>query len=840
MRLVLAPMLMLAFATRVASAGSSRAPTTPGMYVAKTAAALPLIDSKVDVEVRGPIAEVTIAQTFRNDDPAPTEATYIFPLPSDAAVTAMAIDAGARTIRAAIERRAQAQARYEDAIAKGVDAGVLEEERPDIFTQSVAAIPPHATVTVRLRFDTAARFSNGTWQLVLPLVVAPRYVPGNASGKPTVGAGHAPDTDRAPDASRVTPAATPGGGGAPEISIAFATGVSDVASPTHELAKRGDRYVIASATSDRDAVVRWRASQPAQGWVESDGFAAVVVEGAPVPASHAAIRAMLVLDRAATTLGDGELARRAFETAFASALTNADRVATENGQLVAPDVLRAQLANAPAHAKFDLTRVLKKLTPAGAPIVLVTDGLVADDAAAIAAARALAVPIHVIGFGPAPNRSLLDAIAATTGGTVRIAVVGDDFQALAAGVLADIASPPAPFAVTWGTLAASAIVPALQPRLGAGQAAVVFARVATPKPANARANGAVIALAALASPTAPTGATTQHGPIARMWARRELDELVARGDPKAIADHALAFGLVSPETSMVAVGTEVTTAGGVRHTRSVPVSLPAGMRWQDVQTETTVETKPTVDGRSRTTTTTPPAPPPPVQPTPAKTESPPENKNVSKKAPAADERAAEEAEGDDDDNAGDKAAHAHRKHRHESDDSDSDSDDAAKPTATGATSDSSNLIDIFGADSVEAMTLSGAIVERRRVRFAAALGGGIAVAHGATVGMGALALRADYGGATRVGGEASLWLVDGLHAQGLVGLYVGELFGHLELDVGAGAHFGGGIGPSLSLALRYYIARHFDVYLREDLGVLFESGTHVVDSTTSAGLELSW
>src|SRR5580698_4487458 len=160
MRLAL---IMLAIATRIASAGSSRTPSSAGMYVAKTATALPLVDSKLDVQVRGPIAEVTIAQTFRNDDAAPTEATYIFPLPPDAAVTAMAIDIGPRTIRASIEPRAKAQARYEDAISKGLDAGMVEQERPDVFTQSVAAIPPHATVTVHVRFDTAARYLDGTW-----------------------------------------------------------------------------------------------------------------------------------------------------------------------------------------------------------------------------------------------------------------------------------------------------------------------------------------------------------------------------------------------------------------------------------------------------------------------------------------------------------------------------------------------------------------------------------------------------------------------------------------------------------------------------------------------------
>ena len=182
--------VVLALATRVASAGSL--PSVPGMYVAKTAAPLPLVDSKLDVDVRGPIAEITIAQTFENRDAEATEATYIFPLPPDAAVTAMAIDVGARTIHAAIEPRAAAQARYEDAIAKGLDAGLLEQERPDVFTQTLRRSPPHAKVTVHLRYDTVARFPDGTWQLALPLVVAPRYVPGSASGCPPPAAGARP------------------------------------------------------------------------------------------------------------------------------------------------------------------------------------------------------------------------------------------------------------------------------------------------------------------------------------------------------------------------------------------------------------------------------------------------------------------------------------------------------------------------------------------------------------------------------------------------------------------------------------------------------------------------
>src|SRR5438105_4948777 len=80
-----------------------------GMYPvsggAPQATALPMLDSKIDVVVKGPIVETVVTQRFANKSERAIEATYIFPLPYDAAVTAMEIKTGARTIRAAIEKR---------------------------------------------------------------------------------------------------------------------------------------------------------------------------------------------------------------------------------------------------------------------------------------------------------------------------------------------------------------------------------------------------------------------------------------------------------------------------------------------------------------------------------------------------------------------------------------------------------------------------------------------------------------------------------------------------------------------------------------------------------------
>ncbi|HEY0987131.1 MAG TPA: VIT domain-containing protein, partial [Kofleriaceae bacterium] len=168
-----------------------------GLYAANNGPALAMLDSRIDVTVRGPIVETVVVQRFRNTGDRPTEATYIFPLPADAAVSAMAMQIGAVAIRGAIERRDDAQRRYEAAVAAGAAAALLDQERPDVFTQTVSAIPPRGVVEVTLRYDTVARYQGGIWELVVPMVVAPRYVPGTASGRATTGSGRAPDTDRA-------------------------------------------------------------------------------------------------------------------------------------------------------------------------------------------------------------------------------------------------------------------------------------------------------------------------------------------------------------------------------------------------------------------------------------------------------------------------------------------------------------------------------------------------------------------------------------------------------------------------------------------------------------------
>ena len=817
------------------TATASSLPRMPGMYATASGnASLPMLDSKILVSVRGPIVETTVVQTFKNPSDDATEATYIFPLPADAAVSAMSIDLGTRTIHAAVERREKAQARYEEAVAHGLGAGLLEQERPDVFTQTVAAIPGRGTVVVTLRYDATARYTDGTWELALPLVVAPRYTPGTASGRPTTGSGRNPDTERSPDASRVTPHASPGAGGASEIAIEFATAVDGVTSPTHSLDHATKRFVVTDPTSDHDLLVRWHAKVPAEGWVESDGFAAALITG-PAAAPHTPTRCRFVLDRAATTRGDGDTVERALVRALLDKLDAKDRAGLSTGALRAPADLQRDLADnwGKSNAVFDLTRVLVDSRPDGAPIVLVTDGLISDDAGAIAAAKKLGVPLHVIGIGPAPNRSLLAALATATGGTVRFAIAGDDLPAIARDVISDVANPPAALAVSWGALTASETVPAQLPRVGAGQAQLVLARVAQARAGNARARGDVFALAAFTAPTAPPGATTPRGPLARRWARLRLDDLIAAGNPRAITDHALAWGLLSPYTAMVALGDEVVVSGGVKHTRGVPVSLPAGMQWQPVQHETTLEleqdtTKEDKSEKSQDPRRTTKKPKP--HEAADNDDKPAAKKSLEGHGVQNDA----DADGVGDDRDRDEGgAPNHRKGVHDEPDREPNPQPGAPMTSAFA-----------GADAEEAMVIQGTSVDGHHLRIEGSIAGGVAVVNGtgSFVTIGHLGFERSVGTSLLLGADASLWVVPGNDVEGTL---LGTVTRHgiarrFELGAGVGLHLGSdaGVGPAFDLVLRYMLpVSPLWLYLRYDGALLFHDGVRDGQNTGTVGIE---
>lgn len=772
------------------------------MYVTQTNAPLAMLDSDVEVSVKGPIAEVVVRQKFQNKGTQATEATYVFPLPHDAAVSAMWIVSGNRTIRASIEKRADAQRRYEAAVRAGVSAAVLDQERPDVFTQTVSAIPAKGTVTVTLRYDTVAYHRDGSWSLVLPLVVAPRYVPGTASSRPTTGTGRAPDTDRAPDASRVTPSGSPGAGGRTDVTIVFVDKVEQVASVSHDLKISTNVATLVDPKSDHDMIVTWRSSTTAQGWVEQSsdgGYAAVVVTAPAAPARKPGQKWVLALDRSAAAQGDADAVARPLVRQLLGAMVAADRVLVAGSDSIAwspgADALRVLEDRWPQQAgAFDLTRVLHGLRSERSPVLLVTGGLVADDRAAVAAAKQLGAPVHVIGVGPAPARGLLAQIAHASGGTIRFALPGDDLAAIARAALADLAAPPAPLALTWGTLAATDVVPAVLPRLGAGQSALVIARVERAQTANVRTRGELFTIEPLPSSKPVDGATTTLGALGRRWARNRLDELLAASAaPDVVTAHALRYGLVSPYTSMVAIGTEVVVQGGVRRSTAIPVSVPAGMKWQAVkQQQVKVDTRRESPSPATTTTTKAPA-----RDTAAK----PVHEPLQ---PGASSPVAPPPRDDQADAGGERA---------DEDDGSMAYDEELAVAAPVPTVDTGSTM----SESVELISDA-----RSQLRISPSLGVGVARYRVSSDGLLTLGTRVEYGRRSMLGFDAALWLVAGdeIDVQGrlLVSVARRGIARFVELGLGAGLHLGAGTGPAAAGTLRLHIPPRgrAAVYLRYD------------------------
>lgn len=166
---------------------------------------LPLDAVDVHAAITGLAARVEVTQGFRNPFRTPLEATYVFPLPDRAAVTALRLEADGRTVTAELKERGEAREEYDQAIASGRRAAIAEEDRPDVFTMRVGNILPGERVTVRLTLDQPLPYEDGAATFRFPLVVAPRYIPGTPLGGPSAGSGTAADTTAVPDASRITP-----------------------------------------------------------------------------------------------------------------------------------------------------------------------------------------------------------------------------------------------------------------------------------------------------------------------------------------------------------------------------------------------------------------------------------------------------------------------------------------------------------------------------------------------------------------------------------------------------------------------------------------------------------
>ena len=242
-----------------------------------------LQSSKVHFEISGMVVNTTLEQRFVNDTDSWLEGVYAFPLPENAAVHYLEITVGERRIIGKVRERAEASAMYKAAKQAGKKASLVEQQRPNFFTNRVANIAPGEEILVQLHYVQQVDYRTDGFSLRFPMTITPRYMPGSRLAEEEGGEtivtltpdpylGWASATEQVNDANAISPYQHAGSGSdsAPlnpiEVSASLDPGLllAAVESPYHEIAmsRRAGIYQIKLANGvsemDRDFVLTWR------------------------------------------------------------------------------------------------------------------------------------------------------------------------------------------------------------------------------------------------------------------------------------------------------------------------------------------------------------------------------------------------------------------------------------------------------------------------------------------------------------------------------------------------------------------------------------------------------
>ncbi|HUQ04938.1 MAG TPA: VIT and VWA domain-containing protein, partial [Kofleriaceae bacterium] len=522
-KLAFALTLALALATRLstshAAAGSDDARAMLLAVDGETQTELPLVKSAMHVEVRGPIAQVQVTQTFSNPSDKPIELVYVFPLHEDGAVGAMTMRIGPRIIRAQIKKRDEARAAYEGAKREGKTAALLEQERPNIFTQSVANVMPGESIDVALVYDVLLDPDGDVYELALPTVVGPRYNPGSPLETLT-GTGVQPDTDRVPDASRISPEAAPPGlltGNTVTVDLDVDAGlpIAAIESPTHGITTKQlspDHYKIGLAAGDMvanmDFVLRWRVTVASPTLAalahkgSGHGHLALVVQPPPVDAGKAPPRELVfVVDTSGSMSGEPlALAKRGMRYALEhlrpedsfrimNFSTSVTAFADGRAQPATKDNVRAGLSYVNGVDAGGGTEMLAGIVAALASppadgrsrfVVFMTDGYIGNEDEIFAAVqRHLDKRTHLFSFGigSSVNRHLLDGLARHGKGVAQYLLLAQAPEPQISSFFARLDAPLLhDLVVDWGGLDVRDATPTAIADLFAGQPIVIAAR----------------------------------------------------------------------------------------------------------------------------------------------------------------------------------------------------------------------------------------------------------------------------------------------------------------------------------------------------------------------------
>lgn len=617
--------------TTVASGNWALLRTTTGQPV-------PLLGVALGGEVFGAHARIVLRQRYKNREDRPIEAIYTFPIPADATLTGFAMECEGRRMEAEVKEREEAFQVYDEALSKGHGAALLEQERPNLFTASVGNLLPDEETIIEVSFLQKLTADEGALRLMIPTLVAPKYIPGSPSGDRT-GHGTATPTHVVPDADRISPKiADVRYGLAMDVLFDLGRDVT-IESPSHAIDttdEGGQRkrvtFVSPTVALDRDIVLVAEGAPGVTAGVvcdkpadEEGTFALTIVPDLFEAKKRSKGRAVVfVVDVSGSMAGASiDQAKRAMRLClrhlaegdlfdilpfssgyshFSAQISGARRVSTadmipftqttlkEADHFV--DSLRANGGTemlAPLSAAAQLLDGMRR----DRVIVLLTDGQVGNDQQIIdeISKRAAGARVYTFGIGTNVSDHLLRELAKRTKGAVEFIHPTEriDEKVTAQFARATAARVDA-LSVKWIGVDAGEVAPGDPPPLVDGEPWSVYGRYETPGTGRVEIRGTLGGEPFFAEIPLDLASRADRPALTSLWAGARVKDLEnvdtatlgrrAETRKKRIVDLCVRHKIASKHASFVVVEKRSgdRRSQGMPETRAVPVNAPAG--WQ--------------------------------------------------------------------------------------------------------------------------------------------------------------------------------------------------------------------------------------------------------------------
>jgi Ca-activated chloride channel family protein len=584
----------------------------------------PLKHTDVQAEIAGFLSRVKVTQEFENNFSEKIEAVYVFPLPQNAAVDDMTMRIGERVVRGKIMKREEAREVYEAAKSNGQIASLLDQERPNIFTQAVANILPGEKVTIEISYVETLKYEDGSYEFMFPMVVGPRYMPGAVNDKGT-------GTTQVPDASKITPPIAKDRAGhdiSIHVKIDAGVPVESVTAKSHQVesnmlsANSCDiKLKDANTIPNKDFILRYDvAGKKIEDAVLTHrdgrgGYFTMILQPPDKPEAKDITpkEIVFVLDTSGSMEGFPiEKAKESMKLALDglnpqdtfNLITFAGDTAILFDKPVpatTDNLKKAQdfLAGRSGGGGTEMMKAIKAaLDPSDAQdhiriVCFMTDGYVGNDLEIVGEIQKHPnARVFSFGIGSSVNRFLLDKMAEEGRGDVEYVALNDDGSAAAKRFHERVRSPLlTDISVDFGGLKVDDVYPKHINDLFSAKPVVIHGRFTQPGSGVIRLKGRtagreIVREIPVTFPESEAG----HEVLATLWARTRIDDLMSQdyqgaqnGNMKdelknTIVGLGLEYHLLTQFTSFVAVEEQIVTDGGQPRRIEVPVELPEGVR----------------------------------------------------------------------------------------------------------------------------------------------------------------------------------------------------------------------------------------------------------------------